>query len=88
MAGIQPPVKPTERYFRLSRENLEEFLKKIGYREREDKRWERSRKGTSRGEKLGVTDEQEVLDIEKLFLSKRKLRDFIKYHWGELPPPT
>jgi hypothetical protein len=86
MADIQPPVKPTERYFRLSRENFEEFLKKIGYTEREDKKWERSRKGTSKGEKLGVTDEQEVLDIDVLFRDKRKLRSFITYHWGELPP--
>ena len=81
-----PPEKPSERYFRLSRENFEEFLKKIGYKEREDKKWERSRKGTSKAEKLGVTDEQQVLDIDKLFKDKEKLRSFIKYHWSELPP--
>jgi hypothetical protein len=83
-----PPEKPSERYFRLSRENYEEFLKKIGYREREDKRWGRSRKGTSRGETLGVTDEQQVLDIDKLFKDKRRLRRFITYHWCELFPPS
>ena len=87
MADIQPPIKPSERYYRMSRENFEEFLKKIGYKEREDKKWERSRKGTSKGEQVGVTDEQQVLDIDKLFRDKEKLRNFIKYHWNELPPP-
>jgi len=88
MPDIQlPPEKPTERYYRMSRENFEEFLKKIGYKEREDKRWERSRKGTSKAERLGVTDEQEVLDIDKLFRNKKKLQAFVRYHWSELPPP-
>jgi hypothetical protein len=84
---IQPPVKPSERYYRMSRENFEEFLKKIGYKEREDKKWERSRKGGSKGEQLGVTDEQQVLDIDKLFRDKKKLNNFIRRHWPELPPP-
>ncbi len=87
MADIQPPEKPSERYYRMSRENFEEFLKKIGYIEREDKRWERSRKGGSKGETLGVTDEQQVLDIDKLFKDKKKLNNFIRRHWPELPPP-
>jgi hypothetical protein len=84
---IRPPVKPSERYYRLSRENFEEFLKKLGYKEREDKKWERSRKGASKGEKLGVTDEQQVLDIDELFKNKKKLNNFIRRHWPELPPP-
>ncbi len=88
MADIQPPVKPpSERYFRMSRENFEEFLKKIGYKEREDKKWERSRKGTSKGESVGVVDEQQILDIDELFKNKKKLRSFISRHWAELPPP-
>ena len=87
MADIQPPEKPSERYYRMSRENFEEFLKKIGYKEREDKKWERSRKGGSKGESAGVTDEQQVLDIDKLFRDKKKLNSFIRRHWPELPPP-
>jgi hypothetical protein len=31
-------VKPSERYFRMSHEKFEEFLKKIGYKERENKK--------------------------------------------------
>lgn len=90
MADIQPPNlgKPTERDFRISREKFEEFLLKIGYKEREDERWERPRKGSSKAETLGITNEQEVLDIGKLFQDKKKLRAFIKYHWSELPPPS
>ena len=83
----RPPEKPTERYFRLSRENFEEFLKKIGYRERTDRRWEHLRKGGSKAEPLGVTDEQVVLDIDKLLRNRKKLRMFIRYHWSDLPPP-
>jgi hypothetical protein len=81
------PEKPTERYYRLSRENFEEFLKKIGYHEREDRRWELSRKGKSKAETLGVTDEQVVLDIDKLLRNRKKLRMFIRYHWSDLPLP-
>lgn len=82
----QPPVKPTERFYRLSRENFEEFLKKTGYHERKDKRWERSFKGGSKAETLGVMDEQVVLDIDKLLRNRKKLRMFIRYHWSELSP--
>lgn len=91
MPDIQPPEQPpeklTERYYRMSRENFEEFLKKIGYHERKDRRWERSRKGVSRTETLGVTDEQVVLDIDKLLRNRKKLRMFIRYHWSDLSPP-
>jgi hypothetical protein len=83
----QPPEKSTERYYRLSRENFEEFLKKVGFHERKDRRWERSLKGGSKAEILGVTDEQVVLDIDKLLRNRKKLRMFIRYHWCELPPP-
>jgi len=82
----QPPEKLTERYYRMSRGNFEGFLKKIGYHERKDRRWERSRKG-SKVEIIGVTDEQVVLDIDKLLRNKKKLRMFVRYHWSELPPP-
>lgn len=88
MPDIQaPPEKPTERYYRLSRENFEEFLKKIGYHERKDRRWGRSCNGGSKAERFGVTDEQEVLDIDKLLRNRKKLRMFIRYHWSDLPPP-
>ncbi len=61
MVDILSPLKPSEHYFRMSRESFEEFLKKIGYRQ--------------------------VLGIDELFRSKKKLNDFIRRHCSELPPP-